>query len=450
MLGWLYCSIEHWHRAKLARLDNRIDRIPRWYISRLSRAKLVRTLRHVYRNCPAQRSLWQDAGLTLSDLRSPAVLQHIPFTTSDDLARDPKSFCCVPDDQLIHIVSTSGTKNRPKRIYLTAEDFNHQTRMVGLNLRRLPGIRAVAAIFLVHDPTWSTGTFNRAAIARAGLLGFLSGEHLPSAHQIDLIKRYRINCLISTPSYVSRLTAEADGDLRDLGVRYIILGAQPCSEALRARLRTAWDATVIDSYGCAEALFGIASECIYQNGLHFAETDFWIEIIDPATGKPLPDGHQGELVFTTLSRTGMPLVRYRTGDLTSLIPLAPPCPCGLGVRRIARIPGRLDDMVIIGAGLNLYPDQIERAVLSIPGLTDYQLTIEKDGHSDVMHLTVEDATVPAHSREVLCNALRGIAGIKSSVHDTRLLIFGRIESVPPGFLSAGRAKTPRVIDRRSS
>ena len=448
MLGWLYRSIERFARSNTSRLDDRLDLVPRWFVRRLSQAKLLRTLRYVYRNSPTQQRLWRDAGLSLSDLRSPSVLEHIPFTTSDDLARDPKSYCCVPDDQLIHIVSTSGTKNRPKRVYLTAEDFDHQTRTVALNLRRLPGIRAVASIFLFNDPTWSTGAFNRAAIARAGLLGFLSGEHLPPAKQIELIKRYGINCLVSTPSYMSRLTAETNQDLRALGIRYILLGGQPWTEQLRARLHHAWDATVIDTYGCAEAIFGIASECIHQNGLHISEPDFWPEIIDPATGKPLPDGQEGELVFTTLSRLGMPLVRYRTGDLTSLIPLDPPCPCGLGIRRIARIRGRLDDMLIIGAGWNLYPDQIDRAVLSIPGLTDYQLTIEKNGYADVIHLLVEDTSVPTRSREVLCNALMGIDGIKSSCEDTHLLTFGRMESVPLGSLSAGRAKTPRIIDRR--
>jgi len=305
-------------------------------------------------------------------------------------------------------------------------------------------------MFLLNDPTWSTGAFNRAAIARAGLLGFLSGEHLLPAEQFELIKRYEINCLVSTPSYIARLTAEAHRDLRELDVRYILLGGQPWTEQLRARLRHAWDATVIDTYGCAEAIFGIASECLCQDGLHVAETDFWIEIIDPATGISLPDGQEGELVFTTLSRTGMPLVRYRTGDLTSLIPLAPRCPCGLPLRKISRVRGRLDDMLIIGAGWNLYPDQIDLAVLSIPGITDYQLTIEKNGYSDVIHLLVEDANVPTCSREVLCNALMGIAAIRSSVMDTSLLSFGRTESVPLGFLSPDRAKTPRIIDRRPS
>ena len=450
MLGWLYCSIERFARSDPSRLSRHLGRVPRWTVHRLSRAKLVRTLRYVYRNSPAQRRLWQDVGLSLADLRSPDVLDRIPFTTSDALAEDPKSYCCVPEDRLIHIISTSGTKNRRKKIYLTADDFDHQTRMIGTNLRRFPGVTCVASLFLIEDPTWSNGGVVRRAIAQAKLLGFLSGEHLSTQQQLDLIKRYKVNLLVSTPSYMNRLTLEAQEDLRSLGVRYIQLGGQPWTESLRAELQQAWGAKLIDTYGSAESIFGIASECVHQNGLHIAETDFWIEIIDPATGKRLPDGQEGELVFTTLSRRGMPLVRYRTGDLSSLLPLPPRCPCGLPTRKIGRIRGRLDDMLIIGAGWNLYPDQIDRAVLGIPGVTDYQLTIEKDGYSDVMHLAVEAATLPAHSREVLCSALLSITCINSSCNDAHLLTFGRMESVPPGSLSAGRPKTVRIVDRRTT
>ena len=448
MLSWLYCSLERWSRSNPSRLENRFGLIPRWYIDRLSRAKLVRTLRYVYRNSPAQRRIWSDAGLRLSDLRSPQVLQHIPFTTSDALAEDSKSYCCVPEDQLIHIVSTSGTKNRRKKIYLTADDFDHQTRMIGTNLRHFPGVTCVAAMFLVHDPTWSNGTVVRRAVAQAGMLGFLSGEHLSTPQQIDLIRSYGVNCLVSTPSYISRLTVEARQNLRALGVRYIQLGGQPWTETLRTELQQAWGAKLIDTYGCAESIFGIASECVRQDGLHVAESDFWIEIIDPVTGKVLPDGQEGELVFTTLSRRGMPLVRYRTGDLSHLIPVGSRCPCGLPVRKMSRVRGRIDDVLIIGAGYSLYPDEIDNALLSIPGLTDYQLTLDRDGFRDVLHLSVESAGPPDDLKTVLSNALLAIPSIRISHDVTRVLTFGTMESVPLGSLSAGRPKSVRIIDRR--
>jgi phenylacetate-CoA ligase len=376
------------------------------------------------------------------------VLQHIPFTTSDQLTDDPQVYCCVPEDQLIHIISTSGTKNRRKKIYLTADDFNHQVRMVAGNLRRLPGIRCVANMFLVEDPTWSTATLNRSAVTQAGLLGFLSGEHRSTGQQIELIKRYQVTCLVSTPSYLARIVAEAPEDLSALGVRYIQLGGQPWTESFRTQMELAWGAKIIDTYGSAESAFGIAAECLWQNGLHVAEPDFWIEIIDPATGNVLADGQEGELVFTTLSRRGMPLVRYRTGDLSYLIPPNARCPCGSPVRKMGRVRGRIDDMLIIGAGCNLYPDQIDRAILSIPGVADYQLTITKDSYRNVLHLAVEVGSHAAHSRDVLCSALMSIPSIRSSCAVNHLLTLGRMDSVPLGSLSAGQPKTVRIIDRR--
>ena len=450
MFSRLHCALERWARANPARLDNRFNLIPPWYIHLLSRTKLVQILRYVYRSSPSQRQLWRNAGIKLSDLRSPQVLQHIPFITADDLADHPKAYCCVPEEQLIHIVGTSGTKNRRKKIYLTAEDFDHQTRMIATNLRRFPGVSCVAAMFLVHDPTWSNGTVVRRAVAMAGMLGFLSGEHLSTQDQIELIKRYGVNCLVSTPSYISRLTVQADQDLSKLGVRYIQLGGQPWTEALRADLQQAWAAKVIDTYGCAESIFGIASECIHQNGLHFAETDFWIEIIDPATGQVLPDGQEGELVFTTLSRRGMPLIRYRTGDLSRLIPPGPRCPCGMHVRKMGRIRGRLDDVLIIGTGYNLYPDELDNALLSIPGVTDYQLTVDRESYTDVLHLKLEANGLADNLKNAATNALLSIPNIRISHDLTRVLSIGRVESVPLGSLSTDRPKSIRIIDRRPS
>ena len=273
MLGWLYRTIERRARSNTARLGNFLDYIPRWYIRALSQAKLIYVLRTVYRSCPAQRQLWNQAGLELRDIRSPDVLQRIPFLTGSDLAEHPEDYLCVPREELIHIVTSSGTKGKPKKIWLTGDDLDIQTRMIGTHLRRLPGITRVAAMFLVDNPTWSTGAVVRRSIEQAGMFGLLCGMNLSTARQIELIREYRINCLLSTPSYVGRLVAEAPEDLRGLGVRYIQLGGQVFSEEFRTKMQQAWAAKVLDDYGLAECAFGVASECNYQNGLHVAEVD---------------------------------------------------------------------------------------------------------------------------------------------------------------------------------
>ena len=450
MLDWLYLAMERRARADSQGQAKGFQEVSPSILRKLRKAKLIRTLRHVYRNSPAQRKSWNDAGLNISDLRSPEVLGHLPFTTGRQVAEHGEDYLCVPPEELIHILTTSATKGMEKTIYLTDDDFNHQVRMIGATFLRLPGASRVAAMFLVHDPTWSVGTIMRRAIAEAGMLGFLSGVHRSIPEQIALIKKYRINCIMTSPSYLSRLTFESPQDVKDLGVLFIQLGAQPWTEKFRDHMQEAWGATLLDCYGSNECACGIASECLCQNGLHMGEADYWIEIVDPATGELLPEGEEGEIIITTLSRRGMPLIRYRTGDLSSLLPNEQRCECGSALGKIGRIRGRVDDMLIVGAGHNLYPDEIDRAVFSIPGVTDYQLVIGKDGHKEVVHLTVEAAKPQDDMGKVLLKLLLGIDSIGLSHDVAQTLTLGKMQVVAPGSLSQGRPKTIRIIDKRNA
>ncbi|NIA07931.1 MAG: AMP-binding protein [Actinobacteria bacterium] len=451
MFGSLYVAIERWARSSTSRQGKLPDHIPLWYIRQLSRAKLVWMLRYIYHNSPAQRDIWHAAGLKLGDIRSADVLQHIPFTTAAELAEHPDSYICVAHDKLIHILTTSSAKGLKKTIYLTAGDFDHQVRTMGTHLRRFPEAGRVAAMFLVHDPTWSVGTVIRRGIAEAGMLGFLSGVHRPVQDHLDLIKEYRINRLITSPTHLSRLTFEAPAglDLKGLGIRYIHLGTQPWTEEFRSRMEQTWGAKLIDGYGSNECVCAIASECLLQNNLHVSEVDFWMEIIDPATGRVLPDGQDGEVVITTLSRLGMPLVRYRTGDLSHLIPRKARCPCGLPLRKMGRVRGRIDDMLIIGAGHNLYPDEVDRAVFSIPGIIDYQLVVEKDTFKDVMLLTVEANGAQDNLRASLLKELLAVESINTPCNLSGNVVLAPIEIVAPGTLTRGRPKSIRIIDKRT-
>ena len=449
MLGWLYLATERWARASSTRLAKLSDHIPYSFIQQLSKAKLVRTLRYVYRHCPAQRRRWNEVGLKLSDIRSADILQYLPFTTGPEVAEHPQDYICVPQKELIYVLTTSCTKGLQKKIYLTADDFIQQVRMMGAHLRRLPGAIRVAVMFSVQDPTWSTGAVIRRGVEEAGIFGLLSGTHRSTRQQIELIREYRINCLISMPSYVGRLALEAPEDVRGLNILYIHLGAQAWTEEFRAKMQEAWGAKVLDGYGSTESIFSIASECIYQDGLHVAEADYWLEIVDPVTGKVLPEGQEGELVFTTLSRRGMPLVRYRSGDFAYLIPNRQRCKCGIPLRKMGRVKGRVDDMLILGLGENLYSDEIDRAVFSVPGVTDYQLIINEDSYKDVLHLTVEASGPPNGITDVLLKALLSIHAIGFSCEVSRSLVFGKIEIVPPGTLSRGRSKSIRIVDKRA-
>lgn len=450
MLGWLYRGVEHRVRARSGTTAKAVQHIPIWFIRKVRKAKLVRSLRHVYRNSAIQREAWKEAGVRFSDIRSPKVLQHIPFTTGRDLFERPDDFICVDRDELIHMICTSSTKGLQKKIYLTDEDLQHQARAMGTMMRRFPGVRRIAAMFLVQDPTWNVSGVIRRAIAEAGKMGFIAGLHRTIPEQIQLLKEYEIDYLITSPAYLGRLTYESPEDVGKLGLRYIQLGTQPWTEEFRQRMQKAWGATLIDGYGSNECVCGIATECIYQDGLHLSEVDYWVEIIDPKTCEPVPDGQEGEIVITTLSRRGMPLVRYRTGDVSYLYEDQRRCACGYPLRKIGRIKSRVDDMLIVGPGHNLYPYEIEDALFAIPGITDYQFVVDKNGHKDVIHLTVESANPEKNIRELTMKMLMGIRSIGLSHGISGTLDFGRVDAVAPGTLSRGRPKTIRIIDQRAA
>jgi len=449
MFDFLDIALERWVRSSSSKQGRCVNHIPLWYMRKLSRAKLIHTLRYVYRHSPGQRKAWNDAGIKLRDIRSAEILQHLPLSNGSDLIENPDDYICVPQDELIHILTTSSAKGIKKTIYLTADDFDHQVRTIGTHLRRFAGGERVAVMFLVHDPTWTVGSIIRQGIAEVGMLGFLSGIHRSVKEHIDLIKEYRINRLITSPSHLGRMTVEASEDVGKLGIRYIHLGTQPWGEDFRRQMEQKWGAKLIDGYGSNECVCAIASECLQQDGLHVAQADLWVEIIDPQTGKPLADGQEGEVVVTTLSRRGMPLVRYRTGDLSHLIPNGQRCACGLPLRKMGRVRGRVDDMLIIGAGHNLFPDEVDRAVLSVAGISDYQFVLSKEGYKDILELTIEARGPSEELKAAVSKALMDVHSIGISCRASQTLRIGGIEIVPPGTLTKDRPKSIRIIDKRT-
>ena len=447
MLEPLHLGLERCVRASAPILVRLADFVPRGTVRHLSKVKLGHTLRHVWRNAPVQRERWQAAGITASDLHSPDVLPHIPFTTGRDVAERPDDFVCVPREKLAHTLTTSGTTGHAKKIYLTDGDLARETRMIGTHLRRFRGASRAMVMVLVRGTSWSAGAVMQRSFRAGGFPVIVAGNELPVPEQVDLIRRHRINTIFAGSSYVHRFLFESDVDLRSLGVRYLHLGGQPFTEGFRAELESAWGAKVIDAYGLAEFAYGVAGECHLQDGLHITDVDYYVEIIDATSGSPVDDGVEGEVVITTLSRVGMPLVRYRTGDVASLYPEGRRCPCGLPLRRMSRVRGRLDDVLFMGSA-NIYPDEIDRAVLAVPGVSDYQLVVEKDDYKDVLNLTVETDDDAEHLRERLVDALKTVDYIRI-LHDIgKVLTFGRMSAVDRGTLSRGRPKSVRIIDRR--
>ncbi|HUV39597.1 MAG TPA: AMP-binding protein [Planctomycetota bacterium] len=448
MLDRVYLLIHDGVRGGPRNAARLVRHLPRWLVRRVARARLTHLLRYVWRRSPAQRERWHRAGVRRRHLRSPDVLARIPFTTSDDLARRPEDFACVPERDLIHLIGTSGTTGHAKKLGLTERDLDHQTRLFASKLHQLPGASRVLAVFIVDSPTWSTGWYVRRGVEKAGMFGLLAANDCDTSFLIDLIREYDIDTLITTPTTMHRMTLEARCDLRALGLRYALLSAQPWSEAFRAEMESAWHVTALDAYGMNELGGSIAAECPHKTGLHISDVDFHVEIVDPETGAPLEAGREGEVVVTTLARRGMPLVRYRTGDLARLFDEDHRCPCGVPLSTMSRIRGRLDDMLILGPGTNVYPDEFDRAILSVRGVSDYQLVVEKDAWRDVLSLTVEADEPIETLRQPLLDALMGIPYLRDACWKTRTLVVGGMEALGRGTLSEGRPKSVRFIDRR--
>jgi len=449
MFHWPFLLADRWLTRNSGAMSRAGTVAPRWLVQRAAEAKLVHTLRHVWKHNALQRERWRAAGIRGNDLYSPKVLPRIPFFDHEGLLHNPEAFLCVPANQITSMILTSGTTGVHKKIYFTTDDLERQRRMIGARLRRLPGASRVLIIFnLGLEPSTSPAFIAQRGAEAAGMFSLLvpSQSLLPTA--VDILCEYRPDVIISSPTRMHQLTLEAGIDLKALGVKYFLLSAEPWCETTRRLIEQAWGAKAIDVYASNETACGIASECVHQNGLHIGETAHWVEIVDTETGEPVADGEEGEIVLTTLSRRGMPLVRYRIGDLARLLPPDGRCACGLNLRKLSRIRGRVDHMLILGGGRNVYPDEVDAAMFGVEGVTDYQLILEKNGYRDVLNLDVECDLTGDVLRDTMTTALGSVKPIAVKIAATRDLDFGTIRRVPRGSLSEGRNKTPRILDRR--
>lgn len=355
----------------------------------------LKGLREMLQRCMQSefyRRRFREAGVSPEDIRSLDDLQRLPFTSKEDLRENyPFGLCCVPLQECVRLHSSSGTTGNPTVVLHTRRDLDDWATAVARCLWMV-GSRPDD----VFQNSAGYGMFT------AGL-GFQYGAEkvgmltVPAAagntlRQIKFIKDFGTTVLHAIPSYASRIyevmRQEGVDPVRDTRLRVLCIGAEPHSEEQRRRIEENLHVKAYNSYGISEMMGpGVAFECPEQNGLHIWEDYFIAEIIDPVTLQPVPDGEMGELVITTLKREAMPLVRYRTRDLTRFLP--GDCPCGRHHRRLARLQGRSDDMIIL-KGVNIFPIQIEKILLSFPELgTDYLITLENKESNDTLTVDVE-------------------------------------------------------------
>ncbi len=405
--------------------------------------RLQWTVKHAYENVPLYRAKFDAAGVAPHDIRSLDDLRLLPFTTKDDLRSTyPFGMFAVPMSEVRRIHASSGTTGRPTVVGYTQGDLDRWADLVGRSLRAA----GVAAGWKVHN-AYGYGLFTGGLGAHAGIerIGAtvipMSGGQ--TARQVQLIHDFEPDAIMCTPSYLLTIAdaIEAAGlDPRGTSLKVAILGAEPWTNELRAEIERRLDLDAVDIYGLSEVMGpGVASESVVtKDGPHVWEDHFLPETIDGETGEPVADGEHGELVFTSLTKEAFPVIRYRTRDLTRLLPgSAYPA-----LRRIEKITGRDDDMIIL-RGVNLFPTQIEELVLGIETLTPhFVLELRKEGRLDT--LTVRIERHPALDRDV-CEAAAKVLQqrIKTHIGTTVAVVLAE-----PAELPRSEGKYKRVYDYR--
>jgi len=429
--------------------DKEIELMDRSRLENLQLNRLRRTLARASK-APYYHRIFQEKGLAPDSIKSLADLADWPFTTKEDLRSGrPEDFLAVPQDQVVRLHVSSGTTGTPTAIYHTKSDLNGWAELVARCLCMVGVTPADVFQNIVGYGlfTGGLGLHYGAELLGATVIPAGTGN---SRRQINLMKQFKTTVIHIIPSYAltlieKMLEAQVDPK-RDLHLRIAVIGAEPHSEGARRRIEEAYGVLAANSYGLSEMNGpGVAFECPHQTGLHLWEDHYILEIVDPKTFEPLPPGEIGEVVMTTLCREAMPLIRYRTRDLAMIMP--GDCPCGRTHRRLSRIQGRTDDMIIL-KGVNIFPMQIERVLMDLPEAgSNYLIILDKDGPLDTMTIQVEIG--PALLDREPDQIRRAASQITRYLKD-EILISPHVELVAPGTLPAGEGKAVRVLDRRGS
>ncbi len=412
-------------------------------------ARLKNLLERVYANVPFYRQKIDELGITVADIRSLEDISKLPFTTKDDLRHTyPYGLLAVPQSEIVEIHMSSGTTGIPVVNAYTKSDMDQWTEGMGRTLSAAGATRndTVQNAYGYGLFTGGLGVHYGTQRIGATVIPVSSGN---TEKQLMLMRDFKTTVFTCTPSYAMYMAEQAGEmgiDIKALPIKAGCFGAEPWSENMRKEIEKAWNIKAYDIYGLTEITGpGVAFECEAQYGMHFNEDMWYPEIIDPVTGIPLPDGEKGELVITTILKEGTPLIRYRTRDITFIIPEK--CSCGRTTRRIHRLFGRTDDLLII-RGVNVFPSQIEHALIEIQGVQpNYVILVDRSQktHLDEVELHVEVSPDQFSDETKGMEALRGKI---ESVLKSKLGIAVKVKLVEPMSIERSIGKAKRVIDKR--
>jgi phenylacetate-CoA ligase len=429
--------------------DIKNETLPREDLERIQLKRLQALCERVYATVPFYRKKFDEMGVKPQDIKSLKDLTLLPFTVKQDL-RDqyPFGLFSVPKDQIVRIHSSSGTTGTATVVGYTKRDIENWGELMARSFMAA----GASAADTVHN-AYGYGLFTGGLGAHYGAEA-LGATVIPisggaTRRQVTLLKDFAPDVVCCTPSYALFLaeTAEDMGmSIKDLPLRIGIFGAEPWTNEMRRDIEKKLGITAIDIYGLSEIMGpGVAIECAEaQDGLHIQEDHFLAETIDPETGDPVAPGEEGELVFTTLTKEGIPLIRYRTRDLTTLN--TTPCKCGRTTARMKRVTGRSDDMLII-RGVNVFPSQIESILIETEGLTPhYQLIVDRKGNLDTLEVQVEV------SDTMFSDEIKNLQRLETKVMKNIKEFLGvtaRVRLVNPKEIERSMGKAKRIIDKRN-
>ena len=413
-------------------------------LAALQLERLKWSLRHAYDNSPVYRHKFDEAGVHPDDLKTLADLSRFPFTTKSDLRDNyPFGMFAVPQDRISRIHASSGTTGKPTVVGYTARDIDTWANLVARSIRAAGARRGDKVHISYGYGLFTGGLVAHYGAERAGLtvIPFGGGQ---TEKQVQLIQDFRPDIIMVTPSYMLSIADEFERqglDPAQSSLRIGIFGAEPWTNDMRVAIERRMGIDAVDIYGLSEVIGpGVASECVEsKDGPTIWEDHFYPEIIDPETGEVLPDGELGELVFTSLTKEALPIIRYRTRDLTRLLPGT-----ARTMRRMEKITGRSDDMMIV-RGVNVFPTQIEEQLLKQRALAPhYQIVLTKEGPLDVLTLNVEpcpdtapDATAVDATKQALAHDIKELIGVTA-----------RVNVLPVNGIERSVGKARRVVDKR--
>lgn len=423
-----------------------IETASRDYLHAIQSARLIKTVKRCYENIPFYKAKFDEIGLKPEDIHSIDDISKLPFTVKQDL-RDhyPFGLFAVPREELVRVHASSGTTGKQTVVGYTKGDIDRWSECTA---RALTAAGATSSDY-VHVSygyglfTGGMGLHYGAEKLGATAIPVSSGN---TKRQVQILQDFGSNVLCCTPSYalfIAETLKEMNVDPSELPLRIGIFGAEPWSENMRTQLENMLKIKAYDIYGLSEiAGPGVAYECCEQSGMHICEDYFYPEIVDPVTLKPLPDGEYGELVFTCIGKEALPLLRYRTRDISAIA--HEKCSCGRTLVKMLRPKGRSDDMLII-RGVNVFPAQVEHVILSLGMDPNYQIIVDRANNLDIMTVCIEmsdhmfsDSVKQIEAKEKeICGAMQSVLGVSA-----------KVRLVEPHSLPRYEGKASRVIDNR--